>query len=165
MAVEEVRQRWRTCGTITLASYNIRDGRRGGVNSAARALRKGRIDVAVVQETKIVDATFAPRKYRGYTIRVTPPIGKNCGGVGLLVRETDHFVVENVAVKGPNVISFQLVTGEEERWHVVGAYFPPSDRDGKVRRLAIAALDDAPSGTKPLLVGDLNSDLNFPRNR
>ena len=148
-----------------MASYNIRDGRRGGMHSAVRALRNGRIDVAVVQETKIAEATFAPRQYRGYTIRVTPSSGRNCGGVGLIVRETEHFTVENVKVKGPNVISFQLVTGEEERWHIVGAYFPPSDKNGKARRLAMAALDDAPGGTKPLLIGDLNSDLDFPRDR
>ena len=29
----------------------------------------------------------------------------------------------------------------------------------------MAALDAAPEGTKPLLIGDLNSDLDFPRDR
>ena len=41
--------------------------------SAVRALQNGRVDVAVVQEVKIANAKFAPRSYRGYTIRVTPP--------------------------------------------------------------------------------------------
>ena len=29
----------------------------------------------------------------------------------------------------------------------------------------MAALDAAPEGSKPLLIGDLNSDLDFPRDR
>ena len=44
-----------------MASYNVRDGRKGGMNSAVRALKEGGVDVAVVQETKIADADFAPR--------------------------------------------------------------------------------------------------------
>ena len=72
-ATREVRPQRRTCGTIKVASYNIRDGRRGGLQSAVRALQNGRVDVVVVQEGKIANAKFAPRSYRGYTKCVTPP--------------------------------------------------------------------------------------------
>ena len=95
------------------------------MHSAVRSLRRGRIDVAVLQETKIAKANFAARSYRGYTIQVSPSSGKNCGGVGLAVRETKRFTVENPKVVGPNVLSFQLLTRKDERWHVVGCYFPP----------------------------------------
>ena len=81
------------------------------------------------------------------------------------MRESKFFSVENVKVRGPNVISFQMVTGEEERWHIVGVYFPPSDKEGKARRLAMAALNDAPDGAKPIMLGDMNFDLDFPRTR
>ena len=91
--------------------------------------------------------------------------GKNCGDVRLVVRETKRFTVENAKVEGPNVLSFQMLTGKNERWHAVGCYFPPSDKEGEARRLAMAALDAAPEGTKPLLIGDLNSDLDFPWDR
>ena len=60
-----------------------------------RSLRRGIVDVAVLQETKIAKANFAAWSYRGYTIRVSPPSDKNCGGVGLVVRETKCFKVEN----------------------------------------------------------------------
>ena len=58
-----------------------------------------------------------------------------------------------------------MLTGKDERWHVIGCYFPPSDKGGEARRLAMAALDAAPEGAKPLSIGDLNSDLDFPRDR
>ena len=130
-ASTEVRQRRRTSGTISVASYNVRDGRRGGLYSAVRALRRGRVDVAILQETKIAKAKFAPRSYKGYTTRVAPSSGKNCGGVGLVYKETSRFSVENAKVVGPNVVSFHLVTHEKERWYVVGCYFPPLTKRGR----------------------------------
>ena len=80
-----------------------------------RSPQRGRVDTAVLQETKIAKANFAARNYRGYTIRVAPSSGKNCGGVGLVFKETGHFTVENAKVVGPNVVSFQLLTKEDER--------------------------------------------------
>ena len=45
----------------------------------------------------------------------------------LLVRENDLFTVENEKAVGPNIISFELLTGrrKDERWYVVGCYLPP----------------------------------------
>ena len=67
-----------------------------------------------------MQAKFAPRAYRGYTIRVSPSSGKNCRGVGLVYRKNRRFSVENTKVVGPNVISFELVLYKLERWYVVG---------------------------------------------
>ena len=116
-----------------------------------------------MQETKIAQAKFAPRAYRGYTIRVSPSSGKNCGGVGLVYRKSKRFSVENAKVVGPNVISFEMVLHKLEQWFVVGCYFPPSDKGGEAQRLALSALKNAPSGTHLLLIGDLNADLEYPR--
>ena len=46
-----------------------------------------------------------------------------------------------------------------------GVTSPPSDKEGEARRLAMTALDGAPEGARPLLIGDLNADLDFPRDR
>ena len=50
-------------------------------------------------------------------------------------KERDGFRVENEKAVGPNVISFELITGDdegkEERWYVVGCYLPPSDKRGR----------------------------------
>ena len=40
---------------IRLATLNIRSGRAGGLEAALRVLRQGKIDVGVLQETKITD--------------------------------------------------------------------------------------------------------------
>ena len=85
------------------------------MHSAVRSLRRGRVDVAILQETKIPKANFAAWSYRGYTIRVSPPSGKNCGGVGLMVRETKRFTVENGKAEGPNILSFQMLTRKDKR--------------------------------------------------
>ena len=83
-----------------------------------------------------------------------------------MVREREGFSVENDRAVGPNVISFELVTGEGEeveQWYVVGAYLPPSDKEGETQRRLLQALKEQPKGTKPLIIGDFNSDLDVPR--
>ena len=49
--------------------------------------------------------------------------------------------------------------------HVVGCYLFPSDKEGAARRLTMKALDPAPEGSNPFLIGDLNANLDFPRGR
>ena len=85
----------------------------------------------------------------------------------LLIRENNSFTVENEKTVGPNIISFELVTGRRrnERWYVVGCYLPPSDTEGETRRRTKAALEAQPPGTRLLLLGDLNADLDCPRTR
>jgi len=52
---------------VAVATYNIRDGRSGGLLSTARALDHANVDVAVVQEVKLKDPKFAPRTGFEYT--------------------------------------------------------------------------------------------------
>ena len=47
--------------------------------------------------------------------------------VALFYRLTPHFVVEAVERCGPNVMVFQVATGER-RWQIVGAYIAPEDK-------------------------------------
>ena len=125
-------------GTVTIATYNVRDGRGGGedgeeflgIVSAARAMEMIGVDVAVLQETKIVDPEFASRSFGDYSILAAAADSERRGGVALLVRESDAFTVENERARGANIISFELITGQEERWFVVGCYLPPSDKGG-----------------------------------
>ena len=58
-----------------MTTYNIWDDWQGGLYFAVRALQKSKEDVAVLQETKIAQEKFAPRRFRGYTIRVAPTSG------------------------------------------------------------------------------------------
>ena len=64
------------------------------------------------------------KKRKRYIIYARDAPSRHCGGVALFYRLTPHFVVEAVERCGPNVIVFQVATGER-RWHVVGAYIAP----------------------------------------
>ena len=58
-----------------------------------------------------------------------------------------------------------MLTRKDERCHAFGCYFPSSDKEEEAQGLAMAALDATPKGSKPRLIVDLNSDLDFPRDR
>ena len=87
------------------------------------------VGVAFVQETKMVNITFATCSFEEYSILAAAADSKRRGGVALLVKDREGFRVENEKVVGPNVISFELITsgdeGEGERWYVVKCHLPP----------------------------------------
>ena len=58
-----------------------------------------------------------------------------------------------------------MVMGRHKRWFIVGCYLPPSDTEGVTQRMVIDAIENRPKGTCPVVIGDLNSDLDFPRDR
>ena len=57
---------------------------------------------------------------------VTAALSTHCGGVAIFYREAEHFAIKDLRLHGPNVISFQMVTGRR-RWHVMGCYIVPID--------------------------------------
>ena len=99
---------------IALACYNIRDGRNTGLLSAARALDHANVDVAFLQEVKMMNPKFASRSGYGYTIVTTGAGTARCGGVSLLSRKSDLFSIEEAKPWGPNVISWEMQVGEEK---------------------------------------------------
>ena len=54
-------------GGLSLATWNIRSGRNGGLDKACRALEKLNVSVAILQETKITNAIYTRRSH-GYSI-------------------------------------------------------------------------------------------------
>ena len=72
------------------------------------------------------------------------------------------FEVEAVTIVSPNLLTFQLVTGED-RYFVMGTYIPPADMMG-VDDLCTAWAARL-TNCKPLLLGDLNIDLGTPRTK
>ena len=110
--------------TIRLATYNIRNGRNGGLEAALRAMAQANVDLGVFQETKLTEGTHT-RRSSDYQVRATDAPSRHQGGVALFYRDSDLFQVEAYQNFGPNVISFQLVSGQR-RWHVVGCYIPPT---------------------------------------
>ena len=72
-------------------------------------------------------------------------------------RPAPHFAVKAVQQFGPNVVGFQLVTGER-RWYIVGCYLAPN-KTSTIESVA-AALKERPRGSELLVAGDSNINLS-----
>ena len=144
-----------------MATWNIVDGRRGRLAQAAAGLAQMRVGLAVLTETKLVDDRH-PKTASGYTIMCSKAVSGHQGGVALVWKENDpKFEVESVLFNnGPNIVTFQLTTGDE-RFYVIGIYVPPDCSNGvdDLRR----AWDACPQGCKPIILGDFNINFGYPR--
>ena len=72
------------------------------------------------------------------------------------------FTIENEKVIGKNVILCKMVMGQHNQRFIVGYYLPPSDKEGVTHRMVIDALENCPKGTCPIVIYDLNSNLDYP---
>ena len=111
---------------IRFGTYNIRNGRKGGLEAALRGMSQANMDLGILLETKLIYGVYT-RGSAGYNVITTDAPSRHRGGVTLFYRPTPHFVVEAVERCGPNVIVFQVETGER-RCHIVGAYVAPEDK-------------------------------------
>ena len=68
--------------------------------------------------------------------------------------------MEETKIWGPNVVTFELVMGKD-RYYVVGGYIPPSDLTSLEH--VMNAWDQCPKGCLYMLVGDLDINLDAPR--
>jgi hypothetical protein len=64
---------------------------------------------------------------------------------------------------GPNTVTCEVQTGEA-RYYVVGWYLLPSDTEGKNLDDVADAMTRMPEGCIPMVLGDLNVNLDVPRN-
>jgi len=105
----------------------------------------------VLTETKLTDDRYS-QTTSGYHVISSKATSPQEGH--------QDFEVDAVTIVSPNLLTFQLVTGED-RYFVIGAYIPPADTTGvDDLRTAWAA---CPTNCKPLLLGDLNIDFRSPR--
>ena len=104
---------------IRFGTYNIRNGRKGGLESALRGMSQANMDLGILQETKITNGVYT-RGSDGYKVIATDAPSRHRGGVALFYRLTPRFVVEAVERCGPNVMVWQVVMGAK-RWYIVGA--------------------------------------------
>ena len=99
---------------IKFGTYNIRNGRNGGLEAALRGMAQANIDLGVLQETKCTDGVYT-RASAGYRVVATDAPSRHPGGIALFYKEGADFTVEEVRPYGPNIISFKMVTGRR-RW-------------------------------------------------
>jgi hypothetical protein len=120
------------------------------------------IGVAVLTKTKFVDNWYS-KTAAGYMIMSLKAESCSQGGVALAWRENNlKFEVELVLFHGPNTLTFQLRIGDKQIY-VVGTYIPPNCMRGveDIHRAAEACLVEC----KLLVMGDLNINVGFPRDK
>ena len=76
---------------VSIATFNISDGRGAGLASAGRAMDLAGIDIAFVQESKFMDDTHATKYYEAYTILTAATDHLNRGG-GLIILQDGRVV-------------------------------------------------------------------------
>ena len=146
-------------GSIVVATYNIRSGWNGGLESALRAMDGIGADLGILLETKVTDGIYT-RNLSGYSVVASNAPSAHQGGIALFWRPNKSYMVEDWQIRGPNVLTFVLVTGSCQ-FFAVGCYIPPNDLS------TLTAIEQAwnkcPRGHVPLLIGDLNVNLRSPR--
>ena len=91
---------------IKFGTYNIRNGRNGGLEAALQGMAQANIDLGVFQETKCTDGVYT-RTSAGYRVVATGSPIRHRGGIALFYREGGDFAVEEVMPYGPNIINFE----------------------------------------------------------
>jgi hypothetical protein len=120
------------------------------------------VGLAVLTETKLTDDRYT-RLASGFKILASKATSHNQGGIALLWKENHPgYEVESARIVTPNLLMFQLVTGNE-RFYCMGICIPPTNAMG-VEDLW-AAWEAYPAGCIPLVLGDLNIDFGEPRNK
>ena len=122
-SLTEASSRTDDSGDITIATWNIRNGRNGGMESACRALDKSGINIAVFQETKLTNDVYT-RSSSGYRIVASNAPSAHQGGIALVWQEHQAYELEEYKFYGGNVMTFRLIT-EAENYYIIGCYIPP----------------------------------------
>lgn len=139
---------------IKVATYNIKNGRNGRVESVLRALDQMNLDLALITETKLTDDKYT-KLSSGYLVFATTAASPHQGGIALVHRQGENWQVESEKCHGPNTISFELVSGGK-RFSCVGTYIPPKDTTTIMH--VVQAFERLPNQPR-ILLGDLNVDL------
>ena len=90
---------------IRFGTYNIRKGRKGGLEAALWGVSQANMDLGILQETKQTDGMYTRGSAR-YSVVATDAPSRHRGGVTIFHRPAPHFAVEAVRKYGPNVIGF-----------------------------------------------------------
>ena len=83
------------------------------------------VNLGVFQEMKFAGEGLA-RESSGYWVAETEASIPQRGGIEVFYRKAENFLLEALYLHGPNTVSFQVVTGQQQ-WHAVGCYISPDN--------------------------------------
>jgi hypothetical protein len=146
-------------GSIAVAAYNICNDCNGGLESALRAMEGIGADLGILMETKVTDGIHT-RNLSGYSVVALNAPRAHQGGIALFWRPSKSYVVKDWRIRGPNVLTFVLVTGSYQ-FFAVGCYIPPNDLS--TLTTIEQAWNKCPRGHILLLLGNMNINLHSPR--
>jgi hypothetical protein len=101
-------------GTFSIATWIIRSARGAGLAAAAKGLRQMGVGCCIFTETKLTNNRH-PKTISGYRVISSKATSPQQGGVTLLWEEGHQdFKVEAFTITSPNLLTFHLVTGEDQ---------------------------------------------------
>ena len=80
---------------IRFFTYNIRNGRNGGLESALWGVAQANTDLGIFQETKCTDIIHTCAS-SGYNVVATDALSRHRDGVAFFYWQSPHFAVEAV---------------------------------------------------------------------
>ena len=143
---------------IRFGTYNIRNGRNRGLESALHRISQANMDLGIFQETKITKRIYT-RASSGYKVVDTEAPITHSGGVSILYWTAKHFYLEEFQAYGENVVSSQLASGYR-RWYIVGCYLAPDD--ASTVEDVVADIGKQHQGGALLMLVDFNTSLVAP---
>ena len=143
---------------IRFGTYNTRNSRNGGLESALRGIFQANTELGIFQEAEVTDDIYTHLS-AGYSVVATNATSQHRGRVPVFHRPVPHFAVEAVQQFGPNVVGFHLATGDR-RWYIVGCYLAPNNT--LTIESVAAALMERSMGAELLVAGDFNANLAEP---
>ena len=80
---------------IRFGTYNIRNGRNRGLESALRGMSQANMDLGISQGKKVSDGIYT-RRLAGYSVVATDVPSRHRSGVAVFHRPAPHFAVEAI---------------------------------------------------------------------
>ena len=95
---------------IIFGTYNIQNGRNGGIEYALKVMEQSNVDLGAFQDTK-VDNGVHMRALAGYHVLTVDAQIRHQRGIDVFYYDAPHFQVKDYHPRGPNMESLQLVSG------------------------------------------------------
>ena len=116
------------------------------------------MDLGIFQETNLNDGIYTCGS-AGYIVVATDVPRRHRGVVAVFYQPAPYFSMEAAQQFGPNVVGFQLATGEQQ-WYILGCHLAPNDTS--TIESVVTALKERPRGAELLVAGYFNTKILEP---